>query len=91
MKDKGAPAAGLPDQVFVIHPTDDRLVILLKKGEPGYYRIGSEMTPSDALKMVDILNDRLGITPTKAQVEAMIAGSMFGWGCPGADPKSYQT
>lgn len=37
--------------------------------------------------MVDAENARLGVTP--AQREAMLAGSMFGWDTPAANPDMY--
>jgi hypothetical protein len=35
---------------------------------------------------VRLFNESLGVTPK--QVEAMLAGSMFGWNSPAANPKS---
>ena len=35
---------------------------------------------------VEVFNRPLGVTPE--QVEAMLAGSLFGWNCPAANPKS---
>ena len=35
----------------------------------------------------DALNDAMRVT--KAQSAAMLAGSMFGWDVPAADPKNY--
>lgn len=52
--------------------------IYLRRGEQGYWPAGSDVDPDD-------FNQALGVTP--AQREAMLAGSMFGWHTPGADPE----
>jgi hypothetical protein len=54
--------------------------IIIKRGESGYYNSTRQF---DA----DTLNSELGIT--KAQKEAMTAGSMFGWDVPASDPSLY--
>ena len=61
---------------------------IVKKGESGYYR--SDLTPvygEDGKQFVEELNQKGGIT--KAQEAAMLAGSMFGWQAPAADPRNY--
>jgi hypothetical protein len=53
--------------------------ILIERGVSGYW-------PAPDV-IVDSYNGARGVTP--AQVEAMTAGSMFGWDCPAADPDTY--
>ena len=77
----------LPEVCYSILPgTGD--VIIIKHGESGYYRC--EYSTEDKAFNREFANDRnanLGVS--KAQVEAMLAGSMYGWDVPAADPKSY--
>ncbi len=64
-----------------VHPTTGEPIIITR-GESGYRPLASEC---DAATAVRLFNEPLGITPE--QVEAMLAGSMFGWDCPAANPK----
>ena len=77
----------LPEVCFSILPSTGD-VIIIKHGESGYYRC--EYSTKDKAFNREFANDRnanLGVS--KAQVEAMLAGSMYGWDVPAADPKSY--
>jgi hypothetical protein len=69
----------LPDYCFAYHPVTN-LAVKLVRGVAGY-------TPLDTFMDPVTLNESLGVT--KAQTEAMLAGSMFGWHIPAADPASY--
>lgn len=70
----------LPDHCAAMHPTEN-FPILIKKGESGYYPLsGNE-------ENVDQYNKDRDVTPQ--QVEAMLAGSVFGFQVPGADPDIY--
>ena len=63
-------------------------LIVIKRGETGYYR--SDWETGDKAKNQEIANfhnSKCGITP--AQVEAMRAGSIFGFHVPGASPQMY--
>jgi hypothetical protein len=71
--------AKLPGLCAAWHPFD-ATPIFISAGEPGHYRAFTGLD-------VDGFNARHKITP--AQVEAMIAGSLFGWHVPGADPDTY--
>jgi len=62
-------------------------MIIIHRGQSGYTptdNYSETATPKEAARK---LNETMGITP--AQEEAMVAGSMFGWAVPGADPKNY--
>ena len=77
----------LPEVCYSILPSTGD-VIIIKHGDSGYYRC--EYSTEDKAFNREFANDRnakLGVS--KAQVEAMLAGSMYGWDVPAADPKSY--
>jgi hypothetical protein len=74
-------AAGLPEYCFGKLEADGEIV-RIARGESGYYRIA----PQPTLPLIE-LNASIGVS--KAQAEAMMVGSMFGWDKPGADPKRY--
>lgn len=63
-------------------------IAVLKRGETGYYETDIPYTDTpEAQQIVAEANERLGVS--KAQAEAMKAGSMFGWCCKAADPQNY--
>jgi hypothetical protein len=73
-------AEGLPEVCAARNPHDNSPV-LLKRGESGFWPMtATNVTPEEC-------NKAWGVT--KAQVEAMLAGSLFGWHVPGADPQYY--
>lgn len=83
--------SALPDQCYIYVETENKIGIV-KKGEMGYYKTdlleGNNIKSHDEAKeFVDGLNDTLRVTPT--QRRAMMAGSMFGWHVPAADPANY--
>ena len=80
--------SSLPGQCFSILPSSGEL-ILLTKGEQGYSPCYDFSTP-DAKQNREFADDRnMKNGVTKAQEAAMLAGSMFGWHTPAADPKNY--
>lgn len=54
--------------------------IVIKRGESGHWPLPDGMT-------IERINAVFHATP--AHVAAMLAGSMFGWDVPGADPTRY--
>ena len=74
-------ATGLPEFCFGKLEADGEIVRIVR-GEKGYYRIA----PQPTLPLIE-LNASIGVN--KAQADAMLVGSMFGWDKPGADPKRY--
>ena len=79
--------SSLPEQCYSVLPDTGGLIII-KKGESGYYRTDIDMgSKSENRALAEEYNAKSGIS--KAQEQAMSAGSMFGWAIPGADPKNY--
>ena len=79
--------SSLPELCYSTVPSTDELIII-KRGETGYYRC--EFSTDDRAynrEFADDRNVKLGVS--KAQEEAMLAGSMHGWDVPAADPKNY--
>lgn len=76
---RGLPALAYVDNNDGIY--GESPIIAIKRGESGCY-------PIHARRSADELNTLEGVTC--AQREAMLAGSMFGWHLPGADPKWHE-
>ena len=74
-------AAALPPCCFARSPLTGGTVGLIRGGN-GYRPVISRDTP-------EALNATLPNPPTLAQVQAMLAGAVFGWAVPAADPASY--
>jgi len=70
----------LPELCYTTLPSNQGQVIAIRRGEPGYYPIVTALTAEE-------LNGDANITA--AQISAMLAGSLFGWDVPGADPERY--
>ena len=77
----------LPETCFTTLPGMGDLIIL-KRGETGYYRSDWETGDKNQnQKIADLHNRQCGITP--AQVMAMQVGSIAGFDVPGANPQTY--
>lgn len=77
----------LPEVCHSTLPSSGELIVI-KFGEKGYFH--SEFSSDDAAEnrmFADDRNKKQGVT--KAQEAAMLAGSMYGWNCPAANPKQY--
>ena len=80
--------SSLPVQCFSVLPSSGEL-ILLTRGEKGYAPC-HDFSLTDAQQnrnFADEHNAKNGVT--RAQEAAMLAGSMFGWQTPAANPKNY--
>ena len=80
-RDAGPFAAALPACCFARSPLTGETVGIIRGGN-GYRPVVSHDTP-------EALNATLPNPPTPAQVQAMLAGAVFGWDVPAADPASY--
>lgn len=74
----------LPEFSFVALSSNDEVVVV-KRGVSGYWPYNDGMYKGK--DSATTLNVMIDVTP--AQAAAMLAGSMFGWNCPGANPDNY--
>lgn len=73
----------LPEFCYAIHPTDE-VGVIVKRDVRGYFPVDYSMSPNTVRKQ----NERMGVSVE--QERAMLAGSMFGWECAGANPDTYK-
>ena len=79
--------SSLPESCHSVLPSSGELIVI-KRGEKGYFP--GEFSSVDETEnriFADDRNTKNGVS--KAQEAAMLAGSMFGWDAPAADPKNY--
>lgn len=76
----------LPPYCFGILPSTGE-IIKIRRYEKGYIPLKAQPVGEAKKYGAEPLNDAIGVS--KAQAAAMEAGSMFGWDCPAAKPKSY--
>lgn len=76
----------LPPKCFSTLAASGEL-IEIDRYQKGYTPKSTPFTPEDCRAFADRWNERHGVT--KAQEAAMVAGSMFGWHTPAAQPKNY--
>ena len=82
LMNKLAENRGLPRYCYGYLPTEKEEIRIdfATSGYTPYRKMASGRSAKE-------MNREIGVT--SAQAEAMKAGSMFGWNCPAADPKSY--
>lgn len=78
--------SSLPEKCFSVSEYSNDL-IEVTKGHSGYSHVEKELGSLTPREAADRLNRELGVT--KEQEQAMVAGSMFGWATPAADPANY--
>lgn len=78
--------SSLPEKCFSTLKSTGEMIVITK-GEKGYTPTGIFSQDTSPREGVTATNAANGVT--KAQEAAMVAGSMFGWETPAADPKNY--
>ena len=77
----------LPEKCFSVLPSTGALIIIERDKQSYEVSPVAHFRGQTPQQSADVLNGNMGVT--KAQEAAMLAGSMFGWDTPAADPKNY--
>lgn len=78
-----------PRLALVVHPTNRRRVVLILEGLSGYTDAATAESEAIAQLIADRFNAAIGVD--RATAAAFLAGSMFGWNVPAADPAHYDS
>ena len=78
--------SSLPEKCFSVLPSSNELIIITR-GNKGYAPANARADGKTGREAADTANRAMDVS--KAQEAAMVAGSMFGFEVPGADPKNY--
>ena len=81
-------ASVLPPMCYAQLPSTGE-VIMINKGESGYIPTADYPDSSYEKNTVIVNEGNRALGVTKAHAAAMLAGSMFGWNVPAADPRNY--
>ncbi len=77
----------LPNYCFAMLPSSGEM-IRIQRGESGYFLCNSKGMSPDTVR-VKVNEENLLRQVSRAQEEAMLAGSLFGWDSPAAKPWNY--
>ena len=72
---------GRPEFCYSYLPAYPDKVVIVKRGEMGYFKSDYTGGKEKAIEL------NKGLKVTEVQMECLLAGSMFGWTCPAAFPK----
>ncbi len=78
--------SSLPKKCFAALEATGEIIIIYR-GVKGHTPTDQRPEGRTGREGADALNAQIGVS--KAQAAAMLAGSMFGWACPGAAPANY--
>lgn len=78
--------SSLPEKCYAVREGSDEIVAI-RRGAMGWEPVDHCPEDKTGQEGADQLNELKGVT--RAQAAAMLAGSMFGWAVPAADPANY--
>lgn len=84
--ESGSRFSVLPERCFGVDP-DTGAMAIITRGIPGVTLAGTIPIGATVREGVNALNHALDVTP--AQAAAMLAGALYGWDMPEADPRNY--
>lgn len=78
----------LPEVCYAQMPDNPSRVVLLKRGERGYWEAQPGPFPDEASAKAFVTEYNAKLEVTQRQMRAMLNGSLFGFEAPAADPEN---